>query len=158
MDLALDALRRGLVDGFKPDPHLLMSEWADQYRQLVAESGTKEHGRMQVDRTPYMREIMDCLSPQSPVRHVVVQKGGQVGATEALVVTPLGYVIHISPGSVMCLNPTVELSEDFSKDRFTPTVEAMPILRSRMKEKSSRTTGNTEGPWAARPAPTTPRN
>ena len=34
-------------------------------------------------RTPYMREIMDRLSPSDPTQRVVFMKAAQVGATEA---------------------------------------------------------------------------
>jgi len=34
------------------------------------------------DRTPFLREIMDCLSPSSLVETVVLMKGAQVGGTE----------------------------------------------------------------------------
>ena len=48
-----------------PDPDLDVSEWADEYRTLSRVSAG-EPGRWRTSRTPFLREIMDCLSPSSP--------------------------------------------------------------------------------------------
>ncbi len=69
-------------DGLRPDPLLTVSEWADQFRML-SQTASAEPGRWRTDRTPYLREIMDCLSTSSGVEKVVFMKGAQVGGTEA---------------------------------------------------------------------------
>ena len=48
--------------GARPDPLLTISQWADQYRKL-SQRASAEPGPWRTDRTPYLREIMDCLSP-----------------------------------------------------------------------------------------------
>jgi hypothetical protein len=42
-----------------------------------------EPGPWRNSRTPYLVEIMDCLSPASPIERVVVMKGAQLGYSEA---------------------------------------------------------------------------
>ena len=64
--------------GLRPDPVLTVSEWADRYRGLSGKSAA-EPGPWRTDRTPYLREIMDSLSPSSPVERVVFMKGSQLG-------------------------------------------------------------------------------
>ncbi|MDP1555862.1 MAG: hypothetical protein Q8L84_10415, partial [Hyphomonas sp.] len=44
-----------------PPPELTVSEWADQNRMISADSGAKFPGRWSTDRTPYLREPMDCM-------------------------------------------------------------------------------------------------
>lgn len=61
-------------EGARPDPLLTISEWADQYRTL-SQRASAESGAWRTDRTPYLREIMDCLSPSSPEETVVLMKG-----------------------------------------------------------------------------------
>jgi phage terminase large subunit GpA-like protein len=56
-----------------PDPDLDVSEWADEYRTLSRVSAG-EPGRWRTTRTPFLREIMDCLSPSSPFTRVVFVK------------------------------------------------------------------------------------
>ena len=61
-----DGIERAWRDGLKPDPLLTVSEWADRYR-VLSQRASSEPGRWRTERTPYLREIMDCLSPASPV-------------------------------------------------------------------------------------------
>ena len=78
---ALDLLR-AWRDGRTPDPELTVSRWADGHR-LLSPRGANEAGRWRTCRTPYLREIMDALSPMHPAQRIVVMKGAQIGATEA---------------------------------------------------------------------------
>lgn len=47
-------LREAFVAGLTPDPVMKVWEWADRFRILPQET-TKEHGRYNTDRTPYLR-------------------------------------------------------------------------------------------------------
>ena len=76
-----DAIERAWREGLTPDPLLTVSEWADKHRVLSSKAAS-EPGRWRTSRTPYLREIMDCLSPMSPIERVVFMKGAQVGGTE----------------------------------------------------------------------------
>src|ERR1017187_9829777 len=67
--------------GARPDPLLTISQWADRYRWL-SQRASAEHGRWRTERTPYLREIMDCLSPMSLIERTVFMKGAQIGGTE----------------------------------------------------------------------------
>ncbi|MCP5353530.1 MAG: phage terminase large subunit family protein, partial [Chromatiales bacterium] len=85
------AMRRAL----RPDQVLTVSEWADTHRRLSGKAAS-EPGPWRTDRTPYLREIMDCLSSSSPVQRIVFMKGAQIGGTECGN-NWIGYVIHHSP-------------------------------------------------------------
>ncbi|NBW63965.1 MAG: hypothetical protein EBR33_12820, partial [Synechococcaceae bacterium WB4_1_0192] len=41
---------------------MTVSQWADAHRML-SRKGSSEPGPWRTDRTPYLREPMDCLSP-----------------------------------------------------------------------------------------------
>ena len=102
----LDAgIERAWNDGLKPDPLLTVSEWADRYR-VLSQRASSEPGRWRTERTPYLKEIMDCLSPASPVQRVALMKGAQIGGTECGNCW-IGYVIHQAPGPMMAVAPTV---------------------------------------------------
>jgi len=49
---------------------------------LLSQRASSEPGRWHTERTPYLKEIMDCLSPSSPVQRVALMKGAQIGGTE----------------------------------------------------------------------------
>ena len=99
-----------------PDLFLLVSEWADRYRLLSPKSAA-EPGRWRTGRTPYLKEIMDHLSPASAVQRVVFMKGSQIGGTECGN-NWIGYVIHMAPGPMMAVAPTVELAKRHSNTNF----------------------------------------
>ena len=125
-----DALLRAWRDGLRPDPDLTVSAWADKHR-ILSPRGANEAGPWRTARTPYLREIMDALSPRHPAQRVVFMKGSQVGATESANCW-IGYVIHHAPGPMLAVQPTVELAKRFSQQRVEPLIEASPILRERI--------------------------
>ena len=128
-------------DGLTPDPLLTVSEWADRYR-VLSQRASSEPGRWRTERAPYLREIMDCLSPLSPFQRVVFMKGSQVGGSECGN-NWIAYVIHQAPGPMMAVAPTVELAKRNSKQRLDPLIEESEVLRERVKERRSRDSGNT---------------
>ena len=132
---------QGFFQGLKPDTRLTVSEWADKKRILPAKAA-KEAGRWRTKRTPYLREIMDALSPSSPIEKVVFQKGAQVGGTECGN-NWLGYVIDHIPAPMMYVLPTLDLAKRTSKQRIAPMIEEMPSLREKIKNPRSRDSGNT---------------
>jgi len=138
-----DELGQVWRDGLKPDPRLTVSEWADTHRYLSPRASA-EPGRYRTDRTPYMRAIMDALSPTHPARRIVVMKSAQVGFTEGGN-NWIGYVIHHVPGPMLAVQPTVELAlaKRFSRQRVDPLVSESPALRERVKPARSRDAGNT---------------
>ncbi len=62
-DGALD-IERAWREGLMPDPLLTVSEWSDRHRMLSSKASA-EPGRWRTSRTPYLKAIMDCLSPMS---------------------------------------------------------------------------------------------
>ena len=70
----------------KPRQPITVSEWADAHR-VLSEVGSPEPGRWKTSRTPYLREIMDALSEDSPHRIVPFMKCSQSGGTEIDIVS-----------------------------------------------------------------------
>lgn len=137
---ALD-IERAWREGLVPDPLLSVSEWSDRHRMLSSKASS-EPGRWRTGRTPYLKEIMDCLSPTSPVERVVFMKAAQLGATE-MGSNWIGYVIHHAPGPMMAVWPTVEMAKRNSKQRIDPLIDESSILRELIAPARSRDSGNT---------------
>jgi phage terminase large subunit GpA-like protein len=133
--------RKAFNRGLKPESLLTVSEWADQWR-VLSQRGSAEPGPWRTDRTPYLREIMDCLSPSSLIENVVFMKGAQIGATEAGN-NWLGYIIHHAPGPILSVQPTVEAAKRNSKQRIDPLIEDSKVLKGLVKDRRSRDSGNT---------------
>ncbi len=127
--------------GVEPDSYMSVSEWADKYRVLSGKSAA-EPGRWRTSRTPYLKEIMDCLSPKSPIQKVVFMKGAQIGGTECGN-NWIGYIMHKAPGPIMAVSPTVDMAKRNSRQRVDPLIEECSALKSVVCSPKSRDKGNT---------------
>lgn len=127
--------------GLAPDPSLTVSEWADRYR-ILSSRASSEAGKYRTDRTPYMRDIMDALSPSHPARRIVFMSGAQLGKTEAGN-NWIGYCIHQAPGPFLAVQPTTELAKRLSQQRIEPLIEESPELRDIVMPARARDSGNT---------------
>ena len=144
MDVDYDGaaeIERAWREGLLPDPLLTVSEWSDRHRMLSSKASA-EPGRWRTSRTPYLKAIMDCLSPTSPVERVVFMKAAQLGATE-MGSNWIGYVIHHAPGPMMAVWPTVEMAKRNSKQRIDPLIEESAALVELIAPARSRDSGNT---------------
>ena len=124
----------------RPPPRLTVSEWADRYRRLSAESSA-EPGQWNTARAPYQREIMDTIT-QSGVETVVLMTSAQVGKT-AVLENVIGYHISQDPSPILVLQPTLEMAQAFSKDRLATMLRDTPILQGLVKDPRARDSGNT---------------
>lgn len=137
VSLCVDAF----ISGLRPEPDVLVSEWAEEFRFLTQTSAA-EPGRWRNERTPYLIEPMDALSTYSGVEQVSVIKGAQGGWTEACA-NAIGYTIHKAPGPMMYIQPTVDTAKRFSRTRLAPMIESCAPLRERIKDSKSRDSSNT---------------
>ena len=133
-----ELLRHWFGDSIKPDPVLTVSEWADKYRRLS--SASAESGRWRTSRVPFMRDVMDCLSPSDPCNEVVVIKPSQCGGTEAGN-NFLGFAISEAPGPFMYALPTEILAKRTSRQKIGPMLQDTPCLNEKTS-RGTRGTGN----------------
>jgi len=138
---ALSAFGEGWAAGWTPDPLVTVSEWADKHRKLSARAAS-EPGEWRTSRTPFLREIMDCLSDQHPAEEVVLQACIQIGKSE-VGLNWTGYTIDHAPSSMLAVLPTVDVGERWSKQRLAPMVQDSPRLRAKISPARSRDSGNT---------------
>jgi phage terminase large subunit GpA-like protein len=132
---------QSFFDALKPPPDLTVSAWADQHRFLTSETSA-EPGRWRTDRTPYLRAIMEALSDTDPCTEVVFMKGAQIGGTE-IGINWIGHTMHVSPCPMMAVQPTVETSEDWSRDRITPLIVGTPIISAMFGDSTNKNPNNT---------------
>ena len=134
LDLGFDGaedILRAWRRGKRPDPDLTVSEWADAHRKLSSRASA-EPGQYRTARTPYLREIMDALSPRHPAQRISFMKAAQVGATEAGN-NWIGFVIHHAPGPMLAVLPTVEMAKRTSRGRLDPLIAESPALRDKLE-------------------------
>lgn len=118
-----------------------LQEWAETYR-ILPKVGSPEPGRWSNSRTPYLIEIMDCLSPYNGIERIVLMKGVQIGGSE-VIVNWIGQTIHQDPGAMLCMMPTIDIAKKWSKQRVQPMINETPVLRGKLKDPRDRDSGNT---------------
>ena len=136
-----EEVRRAWMAGLAPDPSLTVSQWADRHRVLSSRANS-EAGPYRTARTPYMKAVMDALSPRNPAQRVVFMKAAQVGSTEAGN-NWIGFCMHRAPGPFLAVQPTVDLAKRLSQQRIDPLIEESPDLRALVLPSRSRDAGNT---------------
>jgi phage terminase large subunit GpA-like protein len=55
----------------------------------------------------------------------------------------IGYFAHYDPSPVLLIQPTVEMAEAWSKERFAPMIRDTAVLRPLFADPRSRDSGNT---------------
>lgn len=138
---ASEIYREGAAAGWRRERRLTVSEWSNTNR-ILSSVASAEPGRWRTSRTPYLREPMDCLSPDSLIERVVMMFGAQLGKTETGN-NWIGHVIDQSPAPMLMVQPTVEVAKRVSKQRIAPMIESTPCLAAKVKESRSRDSGNT---------------
>lgn len=122
------------------------STWAESRRYLPS-SVTSLPGYYRFAVAPYLREIIDCLSLDSPVREVIVMKGAQIGATVGVLENAIGYFIdHVKTAPVMLVTADAELAKLRLDSYITPMLQFSQLdhlIRS-SDEKNTRKTGKTD--------------
>lgn len=73
---------------------------------------------------------------------VTIMAGTQVLKTEFLI-NVCSYYVAQDPAAILFVQPTQGVAEDFSKERFAPTVEITPQLREVVEPPRSRNSNNT---------------
>src|SRR3954464_1434599 len=69
------------ADALRCEPDISVWEWAAQNREWRG-PGAAEPGPYRTERTPFLREIQESLSPSSPYQTIIFMKGSQVGGSE----------------------------------------------------------------------------
>ncbi len=129
------------AEGLRRDPERPVSQWADENR-ILSKVSSAEPGRWRTDRTPYLREIMDVLSPTDPTVEVVFKKCTQIGGTECGN-NWIGAIIDQGLGPTMIVMPTSNTAKKASRTRIGPMIQETPCLREKVREAKSRDSGNT---------------
>lgn len=124
---------------------LTPSQWAEAKRYLPP-SVTSLPGPYRFDVAPFMREIVDCLGVESPIREVAVMKGVQITATTMLE-NGIGYFIdHVKTAPLMLVTADAELAKLRLESYIIPMLQFSGLdgLIKSSDEKNPRKTGRTD--------------
>lgn len=122
------------------------SDWAEKYRYLPP-SVTAMPGPYRFSVAPYLREIVDCLSVDSPIREVTWMKGAQICATVGVLENAIGYLIqHVKNAPVMMVTADAELAQSRIESNIIPMINysGLSSLIAPSDEANPRKTGKTD--------------
>lgn len=120
---AFDALTSSIL-------YISPSEWAEQNRYLPP-AVTPLPGLFSFDVTPFMREILDCLGVDSPIRELALMKGAQICATTAILENIIGYFIdHIKTSPLMMVTADADLAQLRMTSYITPMLQESGLIDS----------------------------
>ena len=132
------SLKTEILRLWAPPKRMTLSEWADTYAVLSAESSA-EMGRWRT--LPYQKGIMDAFTDPT-VERITCMKSARVGWTKCLN-HAIGYFAHQDPCPIMLVQPTVEDAEGYSKEEIAPMIRDTPVLRSLFSEVKAKDGSNT---------------
>ena len=131
---------RAVAEAWQPEPIITVSEWAAAHRKLTSLE-SPEAGDWQNARTPYLVEIMDCLSVTSEVQEVFVAKAAQVGLTECAL-NWIGYSIDLDPCPILYVMPNEGAAKRTSRQRLAPMLANNDKVIDKVAENKSRDGAN----------------
>ena len=129
--------------------HILQALVPPERRSLSA--WAKEHYRLIVDGTPtpfnplkYQEEILNCMIPGydnasgSPINRVVFKKSARVGYSIMLSIFIARHITE-QPTKILCVLPTDEDANIFTKEILNPLADNLPILQGVMSSENDNT-------------------
>ena len=141
LSAAMDVLESNnyRVSNIKP------SEWAEKKRIMSSEVSPFP-GPFNWERTPYGKEIIDCMMPEHPVRKLAIMKGAQIGISTIFIENAIGWIIEESPGPIFLLTAAAELSKqsmDVKVDQMIDSCGLRPLIRPNVLRARNQRTGDT---------------
>jgi len=126
IDPPLDASWRS---AWLPPPELSVDQWAEQ-SIILPRSVAAEPGPLSLDRTPYLREILQAT--QDPeVEEITMMTSTQMGKTLSLVLTCL-HCLDADPWPCLHVMPREEDAVSVNVDRYQKIIWESPVLRKHL--------------------------
>jgi phage terminase large subunit GpA-like protein len=125
--------------------NILPSDWAEKNRVMTSDVSPYP-GKFKYERTPYLREVVDHLSPNSPARVISVMKGAQIGFSTGTIETGIGWIIDQNPGNILLLTGHPDLAEEAMSGKIDQMIDSCglrPLIKPNTLRKRNQRTGDT---------------
>lgn len=139
---AQEKIYNAISKALAPRKHISVSEWADANRILSSKS-SPEPGAWNTNRTPFLREPMDCFSTRSTVKEVVLKFCIQIGKSEVIANTT-GYQMINNPSPIMIAFPAEVSLNKFVNKKLNPLIEECKAVKDILTTTASRESANTK--------------
>lgn len=127
--------------GETPISNIKPSDWTEKHLIM----GKPFPGPFRYSKTPYTREIIDCLSPDHPCRWLAFMKGAQVGGSAGIITAGLGWIIQNQPGNTLIMVGAPDLIEKTVEkiDLMIDSTGIRNYIKSQVQRKRNNKTGDT---------------
>ena len=122
------------------------SDWTEKHVYLTSDI-SRYTGYFKYDRSPYTREVIDCLDPTSPVEMVSVMKCAQSGFTQGVIIPGICYIISESPSNILFMAGNKDLVRNSIRTRLDPILHnsgLADLIRPNVVKKKNQRTGDTD--------------
>lgn len=111
------------VDGMTDTITRMTPVHFNETNRYLPASVTPYPGFMDFSVNPFMREIVNCFDPDSPVREVNLRKGVQITYTTALEAVLMYYMAHVRTDPVMFVTADRELAMARIENNILPMIQ-----------------------------------
>lgn len=121
-----------------------VSEWSENKRSIGA-GLTARPGKIDFKKTPYNREVVDCLSDSSPVREVYFIKPTQIGYTVMVAENFIGYNIEYGIGPGIYVGGDQQMAEEEIEKRVDEMIYNSGLekkIRPNIQKSKGKSTGD----------------
>lgn len=121
------------------------SEWNETHRHMATENSPYP-GRFSYNRTPYLVEVVNHLSPESSKKVVAVMKGAQIGFSTGVIEAGIGWIISEHPCNILFLTGHADLAEEAMTGKIDQMIDSCglrPLIRPNVLRKKNMRTGDT---------------
>ena len=130
---------------FRPAEKLNIWQWAERHRYLakgVSAKSLEGPTRYATEYAPHQRAPQEAFT-HPDVQLTVLVMASQIGGKTEMFNNCLGYHMHNSPRNCIIMYPTEDGAAKYSRKKFTPMIEASPVLANLLRPARSRDSGNT---------------
>jgi phage terminase large subunit GpA-like protein len=130
---------RFLISDIKP------SQWNEKHRVMTSDVSPFP-GPFSYNVSPYLKEVVDCLSPGHPAKIIAVMKGAQVGFSTGVIEAGIGWIISENPGNILFLTGHSDLAEEAMNGKIDQMIDSCglrTLIRPSVLRKKNMRTGDT---------------
>lgn len=130
--MSIAALEQNWLSLWTPPQRLTLSEWSELYLVLSSEYSARSGP---IKLFEFQKEIFDAFTDPN-VREIVIMAGTQLTKT-ILLQAIIAYTIVNDPLPILLIQPKDDIAKKFSKERITPMLRDMPVLKGRVSDSGA---------------------
>ena len=120
-------IARAMAEAMAPPPPPDIARWCAE--NIVFDERSPFPGPFDIGKFPWLREILDCLSPEHAAREVTIKGSAQIGKTVGIINPTLGAWHEYGPLDSLVVHPTQQSAREWLDTKWLPMRRQAPSLR-----------------------------